>query len=169
MKTLSLLSLALSVAALAGCSGSSAPTSVGTPTPQNLGPLTTRIVGAAQPAITSAAANGVNVTGIAGALVSDLTLNFQGPGTLSETKIAFARTPINGFSDIVTMNANGTGLINLTNSPILSEYLPEWSPDGGKISYSGQVVVNNVTTTDIFSMNRDGSGVLNLTNTQNGN
>lgn len=36
--------------------------------------------------------------------------------------------------DIVTMNADGTGLVNLTNATTDEEYYePQWSPDGSKI------------------------------------
>ena len=35
------------------------------------------------------------------------------------------------------MNANGTGLSNLTNQPDIDEARPSWSPDGTWIIYQG--------------------------------
>jgi TolB protein len=61
--------------------------------------------------------------------------------------------------DIYVMNPDGSGKTNLTNTPGYSDVLPEWSPDGTRITYyafdSGH---------DIFVMNADGSGQTNLTN-----
>ena len=69
MKTISFVALSVSMSALlVGCSGSSAPSAPSAPTTQSFGALTTRIVGAAQSPVFSSAANGANVTGIAGGL-----------------------------------------------------------------------------------------------------
>jgi hypothetical protein len=70
-------------------------------------------------------------------------------------KIAFARV-VSGSLDVFTVNIDGTGLTNLTNSPETEDY-PAWSPDGTKIAFSrddGQVWV----------MNRDGSSPFRVTN-----
>ncbi len=37
--------------------------------------------------------------------------------------------------DIFTMNADGTDLRNITNTPNSSEQSPVWSPDGKKIAF----------------------------------
>ena len=125
------VSLAALALALSGCSGSSAPAVSPAPAPQSFGPLTTRIVGAAQPAVTSSGTRGANVTGIAGALISDLTLNFEGPKSLKETRIAFASNR-DGLSQIYTMNADGTNQANLTIDAE-KNYSPAWSPDKTKL------------------------------------
>jgi Tol biopolymer transport system component len=63
--------------------------------------------------------------------------------------------------DVFVINSDGTGLINLTNSPTLSEYDAQWSPDGSQIIYlSG----SSFSSSDIFVTDNTGSGTLNLTN-----
>jgi TolB protein len=80
------------------------------------------------------------------------------------TKIAFVRVDIGqqfccpvipGSTDIWTMNADGTGLKNITNTPSnLDEHDPAWSPDGKKIAFAGV----NSTGGHIFTVNADGTG-----------
>jgi WD40 repeat protein len=48
-------------------------------------------------------------------------------------RIAFSK---NG--DIFTMNPDGSGAVNLTNSPDITEQEPSWSPDGQYIAYSAK-------------------------------
>jgi len=73
-------------------------------------------------------------------------------------KIAFF-SDITGEFDIYTINADGTGLTNLTNSPG-PDRGPAWSLDGSKIAfYRGRG-----WGLDIWVMNEDGSGQVNLTN-----
>ncbi len=54
-----------------------------------------------------------------------------------------------GARDIYAMNANGSGLRNITNTPNADEDFPEWSPKGNDI---------------IFSSNRDGNHEIYITN-----
>lgn len=56
--------------------------------------------------------------------------------------------------NIYVVNADGTGLVNLT--PFPGDYrMPDWSPDGLRIAYSTGFVDDNP---DAFVMNADGSG-----------
>ena len=158
MKSLAFLSLCLSLTALAGCSGGSAPTSTPAPTEQTFGSLTTRIVGAAQSSVTSSAAFGANVTGIAGALVDRLTLNAVGPGTLSDTKLAFV-SDRDGNNEIYIMNVDGTGQTRLTNNGA-GDSEPSWSPDGTKIAFQ----TSRDGNFEIYVMNADGSSPTRLSN-----
>ena len=143
---------------LSGCSGSSGSGVEGVPTTQTFGNLTSRIVGTAAAPVTSSAANGANVTGIAGALIDQLTLNFKGPGTLSDTKIAFLSFR-DGNAEIYSMNADGTNPTNLTNN-VVGDFDPSWSPDGTKIAFNSTRDANY----EIYSMNADGTNQTNLTN-----
>lgn len=61
--------------------------------------------------------------------------------------------------DIFTMNADGTGVKNLTNSSAY-DGAPVWSPDGQYIAFAS----NQAGTLDIFIMRNDGSQVRRLTN-----
>jgi Tol biopolymer transport system component len=70
-------------------------------------------------------------------------------------RIAFA----DGTDDVYTVNADGSGLLRLTNDPAL-EFDPTWSPDGTSIAYRHQS--GDDATTDIFVMDADGSNPRNL-------
>jgi hypothetical protein len=77
------------------------------------------------------------------------------------TKIVFASTrddpaprgcgPCN--YELYRMNADGSGVTRLTNSPTI-DFQPDWSPDGTKIAF----VSNRTGNNDIYLMNADGSG-----------
>lgn len=68
-----------------------------------------------------------------------------------------------GFVDpeIWAADADGSNLINLTNTPNRGEMRPSWSPDAQQIAYERQEVIQN-SEYHIFVMNADGSGVTNL-------
>ena len=53
-------------------------------------------------------------------------------------KIVFAsdRAPGSTLSDLFVMNADGSGPVNITNTPSVDEGHPSWSPDGTKIAFS---------------------------------
>jgi len=61
--------------------------------------------------------------------------------------------------DIFTMNADGSNLLNLTNTPRIVDEDPKWSPDGSKILFQS----NRDGNFEIYVMNSDGSQPQNLT------
>ena len=87
-----------------------------------------------------------------------LTLNFQGPEFLSDTRVAFNSNRDGNF-EIYAMNVDGAGQTNLTNNGGL-EFGPSWSSDGTKIAFASFRDGNN----EVYAMNADGTGQTNLTN-----
>jgi Tol biopolymer transport system component len=63
-----------------------------------------------------------------------------------------------GGWDIWVMNADGTGMTNLTNHPSFDSE-PTWSPDGSKIAFSS----TRNGPAELYVMNADGSGVTQIT------
>jgi Tol biopolymer transport system component len=86
------------------------------------------------------------------------------------TKIVFSQRDLCGYlgcdlNDIYIMNADGTGVKQLTQNINAQDYDPHLSPDGSKIVFfSGR----DTTNYDIFVMNADGSQITNLTNVLTG-
>jgi hypothetical protein len=74
-------------------------------------------------------------------------------------RIAFARYPESGDSEIYVMNANGTGLAAVTKDTTDDDW-PAWSPDGTRIAYTKF----EASDSEIYVSNVDGSGAQNLTN-----
>lgn len=72
-------------------------------------------------------------------------------------KIAFYSNRDGDF-DIYAMNADGSGVTQLTNNPA-DEYLPLWSPDGTRITFGRCVAI-----CDVVVINADGSGETVVTN-----
>ena len=58
-------------------------------------------------------------------------------------------------SEIMVMNADGTGAVNMTRDPWFDGW-PSWSPDGRRIAFSS----NRSDTYQIYIMNADGSGLV---------
>jgi Tol biopolymer transport system component/putative hemolysin len=56
-------------------------------------------------------------------------------------------------SDIALINADGSGQVNLTNTPDVDEGFPAWSPDGTHIAYTTRRDGNN----EIYVMKADGT------------
>ena len=57
------------------------------------------------------------------------------------------------------MNANGTGLVNLTNRSTGDDNSPAWSPDGAKIAFGS----DRSGHWDIWIMSANGTGLSNIT------
>jgi Tol biopolymer transport system component len=76
------------------------------------------------------------------------------------TKIAFAHS-----LQIFVMNADGTGLTDITPNPPtpIAQSEPAWSPDATKIAFTGSALGVIHTGGDIYVKNADGAGQHNLT------
>ncbi|MBI1742632.1 PD40 domain-containing protein [Candidatus Acetothermia bacterium] len=74
------------------------------------------------------------------------------------SKIAFASNR-DGNIEVYLINADGTGLVNLTNNQA-NDYQPTWSPDGKQIAFVSERDEN----AEIYVMNADGSNPINISN-----
>ena len=83
-----------------------------------------------------------------------------------------AGTPTNpeGDREIFTMNADGTGLVQLTANVDLDDESPAYAPDGNQIAFErfGAQLSNPEGDPEVFTMNADGSGEVNVTNNGSG-
>ncbi len=76
---------------------------------------------------------------------------FAGPGDIPDSFLGYP------LSDIYLVNADGTGLINLTQS-VGDEYKFAWSPDSSRIGYiASESQENAPTLRKIMIINTDGS------------
>jgi Ca2+-binding RTX toxin-like protein len=78
------------------------------------------------------------------------------PGT--NGKIVFMGSRNGGDYDVLAINADGTGLTDLTANSALDSH-PDVSPDGTKIAFSS----NSDGDYEIYTMNADGSGLTQVT------
>lgn len=72
--------------------------------------------------------------------------------------------PNEQLRDLYVINTDGSGLVQLTNTPAVDEDEPIWSPDGQKIVFTAyEKQESGDINKDIFIMNRDGTGVYRVT------
>jgi TolB protein len=74
------------------------------------------------------------------------------------TKIAFRGYPVStGLGDIYTVNTDGTGFTNVTQTPSVFEPSFDWSPDGMRLVYR-----TRIGDQAFYVINRDGTGKTSL-------
>jgi Tol biopolymer transport system component len=79
-------------------------------------------------------------------------------------RIAFTDHRGSPSLDIYTIDTDGTGLTNLTNSSNVEETTPSWSPDGNAIAFtSNGFLPGSSSGSDIYAMNADGTNAHRLT------
>jgi TolB protein len=76
-------------------------------------------------------------------------------------RIAFRRMVETTNSEIFVANSDGSGAVNITNSPAFDGW-PAWSPKGTKIAFA----TNRAGNHEIYIMNPDGTGVRKAANTE---
>lgn len=67
----------------------------------------------------------------------------------------------NGNDDIILTNPDGSGEVNLSNTPWANEGWPSWSPDGQRVLFSS----NRSGVFAVYVVNRDGTELRRLTDT----
>jgi TolB protein len=82
------------------------------------------------------------------------------------SRLAFS-TAGAGPGDIYIIGADGGGEINLTQSPITTEYAPRWSPDGRRLLFTGwnwsdANIGPGPTPSEVYVIDADGSNLRNL-------
>ena len=71
-------------------------------------------------------------------------------------RILFERYVDNNW-ELFVMNADGSGVSNLTHTPAIHEMYPQASPDGTRICFLADVEQDGATLRSVYYMNADGS------------
>ena len=78
------------------------------------------------------------------------------------TRIAFSSRSVDPAADVMVMNPDGTGVVDLTaGSRGVEDSWPSWSPDGSMIAFHSRR--DDPAGEEIYRMNADGSNVVRLT------
>jgi Tol biopolymer transport system component len=77
-------------------------------------------------------------------------------------KIAFASERDSFYTEIYTINPDGTGVARLTDLPYTT-LQPDWSPDGKKIAFMSENLSPRAFHFDIYTMDADGANQTRLT------
>lgn len=85
-------------------------------------------------------------------------VEFEPDWAPNNTQLVF-RTGINADDEVFRINADGTGVTNLTNTGSSVEEHPAWSPDGKKVLFTKGAF----GTAEVWTMNPDGTGQARLT------
>jgi uncharacterized repeat protein (TIGR01451 family) len=98
-------------------------------------------------------------------LTSDLAAETS-PSVCPDGRIVYVSTDSDGNSEIMRMNADGTGKVKLTDTSLpLMNVDPSCSPDGTKVAYSrNQLMPDLETNFEIMTMDIDGANQTRLTN-----
>src|SRR5207237_9623424 len=80
-------------------------------------------------------------------------------GTPGGSRVAFESDVDGPDRDIFVMNADGSGVTDLTHDDVVNEGGAVWSPDGTQLAFDS----DRDGARQIFTMNADGSGVTQLT------
>ncbi len=66
--------------------------------------------------------------------------------------------------ELYVVNADGSGAVNLTNTPDVDEMYPHASPDGTKICFVADELVKNKKVRNVYYMNINGTGRVKVAN-----
>lgn len=80
---------------------------------------------------------------------------YRGGASWSKQNVLAFAEDLNGASSIWKMNTDGSGAVDLSNSPSAQDSAPVWSPDGRQIAF----VSNRDGLAQVYVMNADGTGV----------
>jgi TolB protein len=101
--------------------------------------------------------------GVAAALISALFPAAPSHATFpgGDGRLVFYSDRGGAGSDIWISELDGSGAVNLTNTPGVDDFNPAWSPGGQRIVFDA---AGPDSTTDVWVMAADGSGLVNVTN-----
>lgn len=97
--------------------------------------------------------------------ITDSGFNVMPSWSPDGSKLVFSRSPNSDSPpDLYTINTDGSGLLNITNTSTMREQNADWSADGSHIIYGG----SDSNGSHIYSISPDGSGRKQLTSGNGG-